>query len=101
MDDKGGLSPDRWSVQYLGTASFVQVKGLRPGRCYAARATAIPHVVSPAAAVVVQSPPSETVVVETLPCPPMGQPPPQLASRLKKELKVGLSWGREGSLGQG
>lgn len=92
MDDKGGLHPERWSVQYLGAASFVQVKGLRPGRCYAARATALPHVTSVhpgLEVVVVPSPPSDTLLVNTLPCPPMGQPSPQLASRLKKELKVG------------
>ena len=84
------LRPDSWCGQYSGTASFVQVKGLRPGRSYAVRVTAVPHVSNLPDAVVVPSPPSETVVVATLPCPPMGQPSPQLATRLKKELKVGV-----------
>lgn len=93
VDEKLGLPPDRWSVQYVGAASFVQVKGLRPGRTYAARVTAVPVLTSPhppGEVVLVRSPPSEVVTVQTLPCPPMGQPAPQLASRLKKELKVGV-----------
>lgn len=92
MDDKLGLPEDRWSKQYMGTASFVQVKGLRPGRTYAALVAAVPVVTTPhqpGEVVVVPSPHSEVVTVQTLPCPPMGQPAPQLASRLKKELKVG------------
>lgn len=90
VDDKLGLPADRWSKQYMGTASFVQVKGLRPGRTYAARVAAVPVVTTPhqpGEVVVVPSPHSEVVTVQTLPCPPMGQPAPQLASRLKKELK--------------
>ncbi len=92
VDEKLGLPADRWSVQYMGSASFVQVKGLRPGRTYAARVAAVPVLTTPHEAgevVLVRSPPSEVVTVQTLPCPPMGQPAPQLASRLKKELKVG------------
>jgi hypothetical protein len=88
VDDKAGLHPDRWSVQFSGTASFVQIKGLRPGRTYAARVVATPYVTNLQDCVVVASPHSESVLVQTLPCPPMGQPAPQLASRLKKELKV-------------
>lgn len=89
VDDKGALHSDRWSAQYTGTASFVQVKGLRPGRSYAARVTAVPQVINMPEAVVVASPPSDIMLVQTLPCPPMGQSAPQLASRMKKELKVG------------
>jgi hypothetical protein len=90
VDDKLGLPEDRWSLQYVGTASFVQVKGLRPGRTYAARVAAVPVVTTPhqpGEVVMLRSPPSAVVTVQTLPCPPMGQPAPQLASRLKKELK--------------
>lgn len=86
-EKSGAIHPDRWSVQYTGTASFVQVKGLRPGRRYAARVLAQPTVTNLLEVVLVPSPPSEVVAVETLPCPPMGQPAAQLASRAKKELK--------------
>ena len=97
VDEKhGGMHPDRWSMQYAGTASFVQVKGLRPGRTYATRVSAVPQVTYPVAeVVVVPSPYSDTLLVHTLPSPPMGQPAPQLASRLKKELKV-CAWMRGG-----
>jgi hypothetical protein len=88
IDDKAGLQPERWSVQYVGTACFVQVKGLRAGKAYAARVTAVPQVTNLLEVVVLPSPPSDTVLVHTLPCAPMGQPAPLLASRLKKELKV-------------
>lgn len=84
----GSIHPDRWSVQYTGTASFVQVKGLRPGRRYAARVLVQPTVTNLLEVVVAPPPPSEVVAVETLPCAPMGQPAPQLASRAKKELKA-------------
>lgn len=94
MDAKGQLHPERWSVQYLGTACFVQVKGLRPGRSFAARVTAVPLVTGSTdlEVEVVRSPPSDTMLVATASCPPMGQPAPQLASRLKKELKVCAGW---------
>ncbi|KAL4434999.1 hypothetical protein ABPG77_003824 [Micractinium sp. CCAP 211/92] len=88
VDEKSGaIHPDRWSVQYTGTATFVQVKGLRPGRRYAARVLVQPTVTNLLEVVVVPPPPSDVVAVETLPCAPMGQPAPQLASRAKKELK--------------
>jgi hypothetical protein len=95
VDDKSALLPEGWIVQYQGTASFVQVKGLRPGRSYAARVTAVPLVTNTPGALVVASPPSGTQVVHTLACAPLGQPAPQLASRMKKELKV---WGCVGFL---
>lgn len=95
-EKSGAIHPDRWSVQYTGTASFVQVKGLRPGRRYAARVLAQPTVTNLLEVVLVPSPPSEVVAVETLPCPPMGQPAAQLASRAKKELKVGPWAGQPG-----
>ncbi len=97
VDEKSGaIHPDRWSVQYTGTATFVQVKGLRPGRRYAARVLVQPTVTNLLEVVVVPPPPSDVVAVETLPCAPMGQPAPQLASRAKKELKVGCSEGLPG-----
>lgn len=69
--------------------SRLQVKGLRPGRTYAARVLVNPKVTNFAGEVVVTPcAPSETILVATMPCPPMGQPAPQLASRGKKELKV-------------
>ena len=92
VDNKKALHPDRWSVQYVGAASFVHVKGLMPGTQYCCRVIAVPSVTN-GNAEVSTSLPSETTLVETLPCPPKGQPMPQLASRLKKELKVGVALG--------
>jgi hypothetical protein len=101
IDDKTGLQPERWSVQYVGTACFVQVKGLRAGKAYAARVTAVPQVTNLLEVVVLPSPPSDTVLVHTLPCAPMGQPAPLLASRLKKELTAGVGARRGGGGGGG
>ena len=48
----------RWSVQYSGPATYVQVKGLRPGRNYAVRVACRPIVTDPEVCIEL-APPSE------------------------------------------
>ena len=79
----------------MGPATYVQVRGLRPGRRYAVRVSCRP-VVSDESVVVQLAPPSEVLVVDTPPTLPDAPPPPALASRLKNALKVGGAGGRDG-----
>lgn len=90
------MDEDRWSIQYLGPATYVQVRGLRPGRRYAVRVSCRP-VVSDDSVVVQLAPPSEVLVVDTPATPPDAPPAPVLATRLKNTLKVRGRGGGRGS----
>lgn len=74
-------------VQYLGPATYVQVKGLRPGRRYAVRVCCQP-IVSDETVVVCLAKPSEVVVLETPATLPDAPLPPVLANRQRNQLKV-------------
>jgi len=77
---------DRWSIQYSGAATYVQVKGLRPGRNYAVRVICKPVVTDPV--VMVQlAPESDILVVRTPATPPSAPEPPVLAIRQRNSLK--------------
>lgn len=77
---------ERWSVQYSGPATYVQVKGLRPGRNYAVRVVCRPIVTDPAV-VVELADPSEILLVRTPATPPAAPAVPQLAVRQRNLLK--------------
>jgi hypothetical protein len=80
------VRPDRWSVQYAGPATYVQVKGLRAGRTYAVRVTCEPVVTDPDV-VVRAAAASELVVVATPAIPPSAPHPLGLAVRQRNMLK--------------
>lgn len=77
---------ERWSVQYSGPATYVQVKGLRPGRNYAVRVVCRPIVTDPSV-VVELADPSEILLVRTPATPPAAPTTPQLAVRQRNSLK--------------
>ena len=87
---------DRWSVQYSGPATYVQVKGLRPGRNYAVRVVCQPVVTDPI--VMVQlAPPSDILLVRTTATAPSAPAPPTLTGRQRNSLK--LKWAEPGESG--
>jgi hypothetical protein len=82
------IEDDRWSVQYLGPATYVQVKGLRPGRRYAVR-VACQAVVADETVLVQLAQPSDVLILSTPATPPDAPAPPGLANRARNSLKVG------------
>jgi hypothetical protein len=80
---------DRWSAQYAGPATYVQVKGLRPGRRYAVRVAARLAASDPAVEVRV-APPSAPLLVST-PAAPPGAPGAPAAARRELEA-LALRW---------
>jgi hypothetical protein len=86
-----GAAPrgDRWSAQYAGPATYVQVKGLRPGRRYAVRVAARLAVSDPAVEVRA-APPSAPLLVST-PAAPPGAPGAPAAARRELEA-LALRW---------
>lgn len=77
-----------WRLQYMGPATYVQVKGLRPGRWYAVRVECQP-VVSDTSVVLELAQPSPVLLVATPPTLPEAPAAPGLASRARNTLKVG------------
>ena len=77
---------ERWSVQYSGPATYVQVKGLRPGRNYVVRVVCRPIVTDPAVIVESQDP-SDILLVRTPATPPVAPAAPTLAVRQRNSLK--------------
>lgn len=80
---------DRWSVQYSGPATYVQVKGLRPGRNYAVRVSCKPVVTDPLVVLDLAAP-SDILLVQTPATPPCAPLAPALAIRQRNSLK--LKW---------
>ena len=76
----------RWSVQYSGPATYVQVKGLRPGRNYAVRVVCKPLITDPTV-ILEAAPPSELLLVRTPATPPHAPPAPTLTVRQRNLLK--------------
>lgn len=72
-------------LQYVGQATYVQVKGLRPGRRYAVRVACRPQVEDPEV-VVELAEPSPVALVCTPPTPPGPLAVPGLAGRQKRQL---------------
>ena len=77
---------ERWSVQYSGPATYVQVKGLRPGRNYAVRVVCRP-IVTDSEVIVEEAPPSEILLVRTPATPPCAPALPTLSVRQRNALK--------------
>jgi hypothetical protein len=77
---------DRWSKQYSGPITYVQITGIRPGRNYAVRVHCNPLVEDPE--VLVQlAPPSASLFVSTPPTPPSAPAAPTLSVRQRNLLK--------------
>jgi hypothetical protein len=86
---KINVGENRWTAQYSGPATHVQVKGLHPGRTYALRVLCKPEVKDPN--VVLQlAPPSEVLLIRTKATSPSVMLPPMLAARKRRSLK--LKW---------
>lgn len=77
---------NRWSVQYSGPATYVQVKGLRPGRNYAVRVVCRPVITDPTV-IVEAAQPSELLLVRTPATAPNAPPAPTLTVRQRNLLK--------------
>ena len=88
LSDKD-IKEENWSTQYAGPATYVQVKGLHPGRTYALRVSCEPVVTDPNVMVKV-APPSEPLIVKTKATCPSAILPPSLVLRQKTALK--LKW---------
>ena len=86
VDVQPDVKDGRWSIQYSGPATYVQVKGLRPGRNYAVRVVCNPKVTDPKVSVQLADP-SDLLLVSTPPTPPSAPAPPTLAVRQRNSLK--------------
>jgi len=80
------IKEERWSVQYSGPATYVQVKGLRPGRNYAVRVACCPIVTDPEVSIDLAAP-SEILLVRTPATPPSALALPTLSVRQRNALK--------------
>lgn len=99
------ISNDNWSIQYHGPANYVLVRGLKPGRQYAARVVPCitinnninknnidnPHSSTPPSPPMTpECLPSPLLTINLLPTHPSNPPPPLLAARSRHSLK--LKW---------
>lgn len=80
------IKEERWSIQYSGPATYVQVKGLRPGRNYAVRVACRPIVTDPEVFIELAAP-SEILLVRTPATPPSAPLLPTLSVRQRNALK--------------
>ncbi len=80
-------------LQYQGPATYVQVKGLRPGRRYAVRVVCRPVVTNDESVVLQLAPASEVLVLATPASLPEAPAPPGVASRMRNTIKVRQSSG--------
>ena len=83
------VDDERWSVQYSGRATYVQVAGLRPGRSYAVRVGYCP-VVEDSNVVIDNAPPSGVLVVSTTPTPPL--PPETMLLTVRQRNAIKIKW---------
>ena len=84
------VSEDAWCMQYWGSATHVQVKGLLPGRYYALCVQCHPSVKNGAADVELL-PPSDTLLFRTKPAVPSPMLPPILLVKNQTSLKLYLA----------
>ena len=84
------VSEGAWCTQYWGSETGLEVKGLRPGRCYAACVQCHPSVKDGAADVELQAP-SEAVLFRTSASVPSAMLPPVMMEKGRTSLKLQLA----------